>query len=127
RSEEREGGLDLLYLYRNLTAFGDAGFVDQVRQRVLHEDTGNRLFTPKRANQREQNPLLWDQRMRSLRSRIETVYDQAKDQFHLEKTGAKTLWGLIARVIAKMTGMTIAAWVNKQNNRSPLVLAGFAW
>ena len=36
-------------------------------------------------------------------------------------------WGLISRLIAKLTGMTIAAWVNPKQGRSPLALADFSF
>ena len=36
-------------------------------------------------------------------------------------------WGLISRLIAKLTGMTIAAWVNRKQGRSPLALADFSF
>ncbi len=125
--DEREGALDLLYEYRRLKTLGDKGFVDQLRQRVLAEDRDNRLLTPKRKNQKEQNPPEWDALMNRTRRLIETVYAQGKDGFGLEKPFARTLWGLISRLIAKLTGMTIAAQVNRQHGRSPLALAGFSF
>jgi hypothetical protein len=125
--DEREGALDLLYEYRDLKTLGDKGFLDRVRQRVLAEDTGNALLTPKRKNQKEQNPAEWDALMNRMRRLVETVFAQGKDGFGMEKPFARTLWGLISRLIAKLTGMTIAAQINRQNGRSPLVLAGFSF
>jgi hypothetical protein len=125
--DEREGALDLLYEYRNLRVLGDKGFLDQVRQSVLQEDTGNRLLTPKRKNQKEQNPTGWDALMNQVRRVIETTFSQGKEYFNLEKPYARTLWGLISRIIAKLTGMTIAAWNNKKQGRSPLELANFTF
>ena len=61
------------------------------------------------------------------RQRIESVYSQAKAFFGLEKPGAKTFWGLASRLIAKLTGMALAAWVNLSCGRSPLALAEFAF
>ena len=124
-ADEREAAWDMLYEYRDLACLGDKGFLERLRQQVLQEDRDVILLTPKRKNQHEQNPEGWDAAMNRLRRLIETTFSQSKDGFGMEKPFARTLWGLISRVIAKLTGMTIAAQFNKQNGRSPLTLAGF--
>ena len=126
-TDERVALEELLEHYRDLEIFADKGFVDQRRQAELRERYGHRVWTPKRENQREQNPQEWDAYCTRLRQRIETTFDQAKDYFGLEKPGAKTFWGFQSRLIAKLTGMAVAAWVNLQQGRSPLALAGFSF
>jgi hypothetical protein len=126
-ADEREAAWDMLYEYVGLSCLGDKGFLERLRAQVLEEDREVVLRTPKRKNQKEQNPAGWDAEMNRVRRRIETLFSQSKDGFGLEKPFARSLWGLISRVIAKLTGMTIAAWFNKQNGRSPLVLAGFTF
>jgi hypothetical protein len=124
-ADEREAAMDMFYDYRNLKGLGDKGFLDKQRQSVLREDRNIELLTPKRANQKEQNAVGWDALMNRVRRLIETTFSQAKAFFGLEKPGAMTQWGTISRVIAKLTGMTIAAWINRKNGRSPLELANF--
>jgi hypothetical protein len=126
-ADEREAALDLLDEYRHCTALGDKGFLDQFRQALLTALTGNHLLTPKRRNQKEQHPKAWEVLMNRLRRRIETTFSQGKDCFGLEKPRARSLWGLISRLIAKLTGMTLAAWINRQQGRSPLALADFSF
>jgi hypothetical protein len=126
-ADEREAAWDLLYEYRHLLCLGDKGFLERLRQEVLQQDRAVLLLTPKRKNQKEQNPPGWDAVMNRVRRLIETAFSQSKDGFGVEKPFARTLWGLISRVIAKLTGMTIAAWVNKQKGRSPLQLANFTF
>ena len=126
-ADEREGALDLLLDYWNLNALGDKGFLDQWRQACLLEERGVHLLTPKRANQKEQNPPAWDRRMNRARRLIETTIAQVKGIFGLEKPRAHTLSGLGSRLIAKLTGMTVAAAVNLQQGRSPLLLADFSF
>jgi len=126
-ADEREGALDLLEAYSNLCTLGDKGFLDQMRQAYLQEQHGIHLLTPKRKNQKQQNPKEWDLLLKQARQRIESVYSQAKAFFGLEKPGAKTFWGLASRLIAKLTGMALAAWANRSHGRSPLVLAEFAF
>lgn len=125
--DEREAALDLLEEYRNLTVLGDKGFLDRFRQALLTELSGNQLFTPKRKNQAEQNTPAWDAQMNRLRRLVETTFAQAKDVFGLEKPRARSWWGLLSRLIAKLTGLTIAASINKQQGRSPLALADFSF
>jgi hypothetical protein len=126
-ADEREAALDLLETYRDRTIFGDKGFLDQLRQALLAELTGNQLLTPKRANQKEPHPPAWEAFMNRFRRLIETTFSQGKDCFGLEKPRARTLWGLLSRLIAQLTGMTIAAWANVAQGRSPLTLAGFSF
>ncbi len=126
-ADEREAAWDMLYEYAHLLCLGDKGFLEGVRQQVLEEDRDVVLLTPKRKNQKEQNPAGWDAVLNRVRRLIETTFSQSKDGFGMEKPFARTLWGVISRVIAKLTGMTIAAWFNKQKGRSPLVLAGFTF
>ncbi len=125
--DEREGAMDLLMDYQNLITLGDKGFLDQERQQVLAEECGVLLLTPKRVNQKEQNPKAWDAILNRLRRMIETTFSQAKETFGLEKPRARTLWGMLSRLIAKIAGLTIAAWSNQNNARPPLQLAEFTF
>ena len=126
-ADEREAALDLLEAYRKRTPFGDKGLLDRLRQALLTELTGSQLLTPKRANQTEQNPPAWDALMNRFRRRMETAFSQGKDQFGLEQPRARTLWGLASRLIAQLTGMTIAAWANVRQGGSPFPLAEFSF
>jgi len=126
-ADEREAAWDILYEYRDLLSLGDKGFLDRLGQQVLEEDRDVILLTPKRKNQKQQNPPGWEAVLNRVRRLIETAFSQSKDGFGLEKPFARTLWGLISRVIAKLTGLTIAAWFNRKNGRSPLTLASFTF
>lgn len=126
-ADERDAALALLTPYTQLLVLGDKGFLDQERQAQLatHQDVV--LLTPKRANQKEQNPPAWDAVLNRVRRRIESTFAQAKGQFGLEKPGARTRWGLVSRIIAKLTAMTLAAWANVWQGLSPLRLAAFSF
>jgi hypothetical protein len=125
--DEREAALDLLDGQRGLTVLGDKGFLGHKRQAVLQEDQGVLLVTPKRCNQKEQNAPEWDALMNRARRLIETVFAQAKDTFGLERPGARSVWGTLSRVIAKITGMTLAAFCNKEQGEPLLRLAEFTF
>ena len=74
-----------------------------------------------------QNSPTWDALMNRTRRLIETTFAQAKGTFGLEKPRAKSVWGVLSRVIAKITGMTIAAKHNREQGHSPLRLAEFSF
>lgn len=126
-TDERDGALDILWDYQNITALGDKGFLDAERQLQLLEERGILLLTPKRCNQKDANPEGWDRFLNRLRRVIETTFSQAKGRFGLEKPCARSVWGVLSRLIAKMTGLTIAACQNKKNGKPPLELAEFAF
>jgi hypothetical protein len=57
-----------------------------------------------------------------VRQRIEVVNAQLQGQFAIERTLAKTLWGLVARVQAKLTAHTVGMYLNVLTGRPPLAL-----
>ena len=91
------------------------------------EERGILLLTPKRCNQKEANPDGWDSFLNRVRREIDTTFAQAKGVFGLEKPKARSSWGVLSRLIAKITGLTIAAFQNTQNGRPPLELAEFSF
>jgi hypothetical protein len=126
-ADERVALDELLGQYRNFEIFGDKGFLDQERAQRLRQRYGHRLWTPKRKNQKQPHPKGWEAACNRVRRRIETAIDQVKEGFGLEAPGALTFWGLCSRLIAKLTGLTLAGWINHQQGRSPLALAEFAF
>jgi hypothetical protein len=59
---------------------------------------------------------------RRLRQRIEVVNAQLTGQFARERAGAKTLWGLVTRVQAKLTAHTVGVYLNVLRGEPPLAL-----
>jgi hypothetical protein len=47
---------------------------------------------------------------------------QLQGQFAIERTLAKTLWGLVTRVQAKLTAHTLGVYLNVLAGRPPLAL-----
>jgi hypothetical protein len=85
--------------------FGDKGFLGKEWQDSIFQQTANQFWTPKRANQYEQNPLALDRRLNALRERIEGMFHEIQDTGrNIERLLAKTVLGLCTRIIAKMTG-----------------------
>jgi hypothetical protein len=65
--------------------------------------------------------------MNRFRRLIGTAFSQGKDWFGLGKPWACALWGLLSRRIAKLTALTIAAWANVRQGRSPSALADLSF
>jgi Transposase DDE domain len=57
-----------------------------------------------------------------LRQLVEVVNAQLQGQFAVERTLAKTLWGLVTRVQAKLTAHTLGVYLNILRGRPPLAL-----
>jgi hypothetical protein len=57
-----------------------------------------------------------------VRQLVEVVNAQLQGQFAIERTLAKTLWGLVTRVQAKLTAHTLGVYLNLLWGRPPLAL-----
>jgi hypothetical protein len=57
-----------------------------------------------------------------LRQLIEVVNAQLQGQFAIERSLAKTLWGLVTRVQAKLTAHTLGVYLNFISGQPPLAL-----
>ncbi len=87
--------------------------VDDIRDALrimqeVKEQTGNRVWTAKRVNQKEQNPVWFDRLLSRVRERIEGSFNELQNTGrNLERLLAKTVIGLTTRVIAKVTSYTL--------------------
>jgi hypothetical protein len=103
-TDEREAAETVLDSLCGCQVIGDKGFVGDFWQSLIFDQTGNRIWTPKRNNQYHQNAQAFDQWLNSVRERIEGVFHELTDTGrNLEKLLAKTIVGLATRVIAKLT------------------------
>lgn len=103
-TDERLAAETVLYYLSGCDILGDKGFVGQRWQTEIHERTGNRIWTPKRRNQHQQNLAAFDRWLISVRQRIEGVFHELSNTGRdLESLLAKTVVGLSTRVIAKLT------------------------
>jgi len=94
---ERVGGVDV---------WGDKGFIGDAWQADIRTSTGNRIWTQKRANQKQQNPPKFDRLLNSVRERIEGVFHSLQNTGrNLERLLAKHERGLHVRVAAKIAAL----------------------
>jgi hypothetical protein len=103
-TDERLAAESVLYALRGCHIYADKGFIGEDWQERIFRHTRNRIFTAKRANQNDQNPVEFDRWLNSVRERIEGVFNEVQNTGrNIERLLAKTVVGLATRVIAKMT------------------------
>lgn len=92
-------------------ALGDKGFIDENRQEGWKRHYGVSVYTFKRKNQRNQNSPGVNQLLKENREQIETTFSSIDRVEGLENQGAKTVLGLVARTIAKVTAYTFRKYL----------------
>lgn len=108
-TDEREAADEILAtLPYGGHVWSDKGFLDEAWQAQWAEQEGVYLWTPKRQNQKAQNPAQFDQLLNQVRERIEGAYDILKEGGRsVEHSLAITIDGLCARIIAKISSVTL--------------------
>lgn len=91
----------------------DKGYISQEIQNSLREYQGIELLTPSRKNQKIQLSKSETKLLNSIRQRIEVVNNILKNQLNCERTYAKTLTGLVAKITSKITALTFGIFLNK--------------
>lgn len=106
--DERQAAESVLYRVSDCDIFGDKGFIGEDWQAQIRQATANRIWTNKRDNQAQQNPPVFDGLLRHVRERIESTFHSLQNTGrNLERLLAKTVHGLCARVIAKVTSLVL--------------------
>lgn len=90
---------------------GDKGYLSSQVQVDLFNYANITLETPKRVNQKDYKPQF--HLFKKHRKRIETLFSQLCDQFMIRRNYAKTFEGFKARILAKITALTIVQFINK--------------
>ena len=108
---------------RRFLTVGDKAYLNAPLQGWLAAHNEVIVLTPKRANQRPQQPTLLTKAINHFRQVIETVNSQLAHQFQIERNGAKSLFGLGARLQAKLAAHTLGIYLNCWLGRPLLALA----
>jgi hypothetical protein len=103
-TDERKAAETLLDQVSGFDLYGDKGFLGKAWQAKVNRRTGNTIWTPKRKNQHEQQPKVFERWLNGLRLRIEGLFNEIQNVGkNVERLLAKTILGLCARIVAKMT------------------------
>ena len=101
--------------YHDCSIYGDIGYIGADLQLDLFETAHIRLECPYRLNQKDWKPTFIP--FAKARKRIETIFSQLTDQFLAIRNYAKITNGLFARIIGKISALTILQYVNFINNK----------
>ena len=103
-TDERVAAETVLSYVWNSDIYCDKGFIGVEWQAEKLAQQGNRIWTPKRTNQAKQNSKAFDKWLNSTRERIEGLFNELQNTGrNLERLLRKTVVGLSAHVIVKMT------------------------
>ena len=103
-TDERQAIEAVIDRISNATLIGDKGFIGVEWQDQIQQQTGNTVNTPKRKNQKIQHPDGFETLLNTVRERIEGVFHELQNTGrNLERLLAKSVMGLVTRVIAKVT------------------------
>src|SRR5947209_10266768 len=105
---------------------GDGAYNDVALQSYLHQYRSVHLVAPAKVNQAPQRPPSAQKQLNRLRLICETVNAQLQEQLHLSKHYAKSIWGLMTRIAAKVTAHSVGMMVNTFLGRPALQLADLA-
>jgi len=113
-TDERDAADEILgILPYGSNVWSDKGFIGEDWQ-FKWQKQGVRIWTAKRKNQHDQNPVPFDRLLNSVRERIEGVFDLLKEGGRsVEKTSARTVKGLISRIISKIGSLTFRLFLRK--------------
>lgn len=105
---------------------GDGAYNDEQLQMFLEQYRDLTLSAPARVNQEPKRAKSEQKFQNRLRLICETVNAQLQEQMHLSKHYAKSKWGLMTRVAAKVTAHSVGMMVNLILGRPALRLADLA-
>jgi hypothetical protein len=105
---------------------GDGAYNDAALQTFLEQYRSVELLAPTKVNQQPVRSKQAQKQLNRLRLICETVNAQLQEQLHLSKHYAKSTWGVMTRIAAKVTAHSVGMMVNKLLGRSLLRLADLA-
>jgi hypothetical protein len=105
---------------------GDGAYNDAALQSFLKQYRSLELLAPAKVNQQPQRSQSTQQQLNRLRLICETVNAQLQEQLHLSKHYAKSTWGLLTRIAAKVTAHSVGMMLNALLGRPVLQLAALA-
>jgi hypothetical protein len=101
---------DVKYNMKNCELIGDKGYISADYQADLFNYGNIKLSVPMRSN--SLNPVQFSTEKRRKRKRIETLFSQLGGQFSMNINFAKTFEGFVARIISKITALTMIQYLN---------------
>lgn len=122
-ASEREAAEGLLSEHAGQYVLGDNGYSGE-RFREAASTNEHRVLASPRLSQRPASKAAARVRrwLRAKRDLIEAVVGMLADQFTLEATRARSLWGLVTRIGAKLLAFNLSIDLNRRLGRPPLAI-----
>jgi len=105
---------------RGLVLVGDKAYLSKEAKKDLKQNLGIALITPYKKNQKSKKLTKKEKQLLKHRKLVETVINQLKDQFSLERLSAKSLLGFKERARQIILTYTFDSYFNKLTNRNIL-------
>ena len=105
---------------------GDGAYNDAPLESYLQQSRSLHLLSPAKGNQAPKRSPSAQKQLKRLRLSCETVNAQLQEQLHLSKHYAKSTWGLMTRIAAKITAHSVGMMINSLLGRPALQLADLA-
>lgn len=110
-----------------LQVLGDKAYWAPEIMNYLQEQRRIIVLASKKDNQQQTEKERKESKQHNkIRLLVETINAQLQEQFHLSKHYAKSTWGLMTRIAAKLTMHTLGTVINQLYGRPPLALASLA-
>lgn len=109
-----------------LRLLGDGAYNDAALENYLQQFRSLQLLSPAKRNQTPKRSSSAQKPLNRLRLIGETVNAQLQEPLHLSKHYAKSIWGLLTRLAAKVTAHSAGMMVNSLLGRPALQLADLA-
>lgn len=107
---------ELTRSFNKLITIGDKGYVNfKLKEKLLTEK--KLVIVPDRKNQKRYMNNQAEKQFLRLRGRIEITIAQLKDQFNVGRLRAKSLMGLVTRIMGAMLTMTFGIYINRRLGR----------
>ena len=113
--DDRKFMKDVKLIYHDCNMYGDKGDIGADIQLDLFETAHIRLECSYRINQKDWKPTFIP--YAKARKRIETLFSQLTNQFMTIRNYAKITNGLFARIIGKISAMTVLQYINFINGK----------
>jgi Transposase DDE domain len=105
---------------------GDGAYNDAALESYLQQSRSLHLLSPAKGNQAPKRSPSAQKQLNRWRLICETVNAQLPEQLHLSKHYAKSTWGLMTRIAAKVTAHSVGMMINSLLGRPALKLADLA-
>ena len=105
---------------------GDGAYNDAALESYLEQYRSLHLLAPAKVSQPPKRSQQAQRQLNRLRLICETVNAQLQEQLHLSKHYAKSTWGLMTRIAAKVTAHSVGMMINTLLGRPVLKLADLA-